>query len=116
MPKVPQIVLTDSQEQEITECAAKGMTQKQIAYVFGMSEDTLQRRFAVPYKKGIALRNSSIQQKQYEVAMTGDRTLLIWLGKQWLNQSDKAELRVSEDLDIDELPVPEQKAQAARLN
>ena len=29
----------------------------------------------------------SIRRKQYELAMAGDKTMLIWLGKQLLGQS-----------------------------
>lgn len=35
----------------------------------------------------------SLARKQYDVAMSGDRTLLIWLGKQWLGQSEKSEVK-----------------------
>jgi hypothetical protein len=33
----------------------------------------------------------SLRRKQYDQAMSGNATMLIWLGKQWLNQSDKHE-------------------------
>lgn len=33
-----------------------------------------------------------LAQKQYEVAMKGNATLLIWLGKNWLGQTDKNEI------------------------
>lgn len=33
-----------------------------------------------------------LAQKQVEVAMSGNVTMLIWLGKQWLEQTDKQEL------------------------
>ena len=33
----------------------------------------------------------SLRRKQYDQAMSGNATMLIWLGKQWLNQSDKVE-------------------------
>ena len=31
--------------------------------------------------------------KQYELAMKGDRAMLIWLGKQWLGQTEKVETK-----------------------
>jgi len=37
-----------------------------------------------------------LAQKQFEVAMSGNATLLIWLGKQWLGQKDKLEQSVDE--------------------
>ena len=33
----------------------------------------------------------SLRRKQYDQAMSGNPTMLIWLGKQWLNQTDKIE-------------------------
>jgi hypothetical protein len=33
----------------------------------------------------------SLRRKQYDQAMSGNSTMLIWLGKQWLAQSDKTE-------------------------
>lgn len=33
----------------------------------------------------------SLRRKQYDQAMSGNATMLIWLGKQWLGQLDKAE-------------------------
>lgn len=37
----------------------------------------------------------SLRRKQMEMALAGDRTMLVWLGKQYLGQSDKSETRVS---------------------
>ena len=34
--------------------------------------------------------------KQYELAMKGNPAMLIWLGKQWLAQSDKLEQKLNE--------------------
>ncbi len=33
----------------------------------------------------------AIRRKQFQVAESGNVTMLIWLGKQWLGQSDKQE-------------------------
>jgi hypothetical protein len=63
-----------------------------MAEMLECSKDTLERRFAAVIKKGRAQRNSSLRRKQFEVAMKGDRTMLIWLGKQYLEQRDKHEV------------------------
>lgn len=34
----------------------------------------------------------SLRRKQYEMAAGGNPTMLIWLGKQYLNQTDKNEI------------------------
>ena len=41
-----------------------------------------------------------LRKKQFEVAMTGDCKMLIWLGKQYLDQKDKPELQMN----VNELP------------
>ena len=44
------------------------------------------------YKKHSATGRASLRRKQMKVALSGNKTLLIWLGKQYLGQSDKNEL------------------------
>lgn len=71
----------------------------EIAEWFKVSVDTVERRvkkrygmtFADIYKKYSALGKISLRRKQYEIAMSGNVTMNIWLGKQWLNQKDKIE-------------------------
>jgi hypothetical protein len=82
-------------EDKIESLAAKGMTVKQIAAIFQCSDDTLYNNYSVAIKTGHELRNGSLQQKQFEVAMSDGHkaqgTMLVWLGKQHLEQRDKTE-------------------------
>lgn len=63
----------------------------------GISPDSLDRRLRERYGHGFAEYKHKIQEplrinlmkKQYDVAMSGNTALLIWLGKQYLKQSDK---------------------------
>jgi hypothetical protein len=41
---------------------------------------------------GFEHRNASLRRKQFEAAMNGNTTILIWLGKQYLGQRDKREM------------------------
>lgn len=34
-----------------------------------------------------------LRVKQFEIAMTGDKTMLVWLGKQRLGQAEKSEVK-----------------------
>lgn len=71
----------------------------EIAGWFKVSEDTIERRikehygmtFADIYKKHSASGKISLRRKQYEIAVKGNVTMLIWLGKQYLGQKDKIE-------------------------
>lgn len=75
--------------------AAINCSHAEMASVLGCSSDTLERNYAAVIKKGRAQGRMSLKRKQYEVAMTGNVTMLIWLGKQMLDQSDKQDARVA---------------------
>lgn len=72
-----------------------------IAEQLGISEDTLSKR--IKEKHGVTFteyRNKvkeklriNLAKKQYDVAMAGNVSMLIWLGKNELGQSDKTENR-----------------------
>ena len=64
----------------------------EIAAVCGVSVDTLERRFADTIKKGRETGNMSLRRKQVEVAMQGSVAMLIWLGKQRLEQKDQVDI------------------------
>jgi len=74
-------------------------TGEEIAAIFNIDYDTLNRAlkrdghtgFADYYKKKSANGKMSLRRKQFEVAKSGNPTMLVWLGKQWLEQSDKKE-------------------------
>ena len=74
-------------------------TLEEIAGFFDCSADTIERRvkdkyditFAEQYVKKSAKGKISLRRKQREVAEAGNVTMLIWLGKQYLKQSDKNE-------------------------
>lgn len=69
-------------------------TQNEIASFLGVSVDTLLRRkeFCVLHKKGMEEGRMSLRRLQWKKAQDGNTTMLIWLGKQYLGQSDKQEM------------------------
>ena len=90
---------------EIVEYAAKGCTGEHIAQILNISQALLYRRFKNALNKGRTIRNSSIQQRQVERALNGSDTMLIWLGKQFLDQTDKRE--VTNNVNVAMIPKPE---------
>lgn len=80
-------------------------TAEEIAGFFDVCIDTLEARIKEKYdctfpeffKKHCASGKISLRRKQYEVAMSGNTALLIFLGKQNLGQSDKVEHSHRED-------------------
>ena len=73
-------------------------TDYEIALVLGVSEKTIQRRkaddpaFLSAYEKGRADGRVSLRKWQFETAKARNVGMLIWLGKQYLGQTDKADL------------------------
>jgi len=74
-------------------------TQEEIASVLKVSVSTLKRMvkaehgesFDLYYKKASAEGITSLRRLQFKAAEGGNVTMLIWLGKQLLGQSDKIE-------------------------
>lgn len=74
-------------------------TGEECAAILGVDYDTLNRRLGEEGFSGFTeyfkLKGSngkmSLRRKQYDQAMSGNSTMLIWLGKQWLGQADKSE-------------------------
>ena len=65
-------------------------TQTEIAATLGVSVDTLARNkhFAEIYKRGSDGGRKSLRRMQFESASKGSIAMQIWLGKQYLGQSD----------------------------
>ena len=71
-----------------------------IANLLEVSMDTVERRirekhecsFAEYRNKRLSKTKHNLFAKQVEIAMAGNVTMLIWLGKQYLDQSDKQEI------------------------
>ena len=72
--------------------ASVGATNIEIAEFAGCSVDTLTRRFADVLTKSRAGMRVRLRQLQWKAAAAGDRTMLIWLGKQELGQKDKSDV------------------------
>lgn len=74
-------------------------TGEEIAGFFKISYDTLHRaikrefgmNFAEYFKKHSVDAKISLRRKQFEVAQGGNVPMLIWLGKQYLEQTDKVQ-------------------------
>ena len=63
-------------------------TMKEMVDILGVSEDTLKRNFAGIIDKGKASGKMRLRRKQMEVALEGNPTMLIFLGKAMLGMSD----------------------------
>ncbi|AXC09689.1 hypothetical protein ACPOL_0306 [Acidisarcina polymorpha] len=77
--------------------ASIGCPVADIGKVLGCGSKTLERRFMREMEIGRAERNTSLRRRQVELALAGNVTMLIWLGKQYLGQKDKQEVMTGED-------------------
>lgn len=75
----------------VQDLAAIGCKTTDISRIVGVSVDTLDRRFAAEMEKGRANLRTSLRRWQLEAAKKGNVAMLIWLGKQYLEQTEKVE-------------------------
>lgn len=95
----PKWELSDADFVKMTEMAKICCTQDEICGIYGISEDTLDRRlkergfdnFADFYKKHAGQGKTSLRRLQWNAAKDGSVPMMIWLGKNWLGQTDKQE-------------------------
>jgi hypothetical protein len=80
---------------QVEELARIGCTEADMAAVLGVSVNTIERRkrsspeFRGVIEKGQASLRNSLRRLQVKKALDGNVTMLIWLGKQLLGQSDR---------------------------
>ena len=97
-------------------------TDEELAHGLGISVDTLARRksspkFAELLAKGKAKGKTSLRRKQYHVALGGNVTMLIWLGKQHLGQVDRQEVTGTNPgsfMVVSEIPRPNRSGQTLK--
>ena len=103
----PKIVWDDKQYASLEYMALIHCTQKEMAGVMRVDEDTLNRlireryktSFSEFYEKYSANGNMSLRRAQFKSAEAGNVSMQIWLGKQWLGQKEQQEVSVTTGLD-----------------
>jgi hypothetical protein len=81
------------EERQVFELAKLSMSGEEIASILGLTRDRLYKdaNLNTALNKGHQECNASLRRKQYQVAMRGNVTMLIWLDKQRLGGKDKSE-------------------------
>ena len=79
-------------------------TYQTMAEWFECSYKTIERKmnddnseFCRVYKKSMATTKLKLSEAQLKYALNGNASLLIWLGKQYLDQEDKKEIEFSDN-------------------
>jgi len=78
-------------QEAIKKLAQLHCTYDEIAEFLGVSTKTLQRNYVHLIKKGREMGKISLRRAQFEKAIGGNVAMMIWLGKQHLDQKDKIE-------------------------
>ena len=73
---------------DVEKLAAMGCKDIEICEWFGIDGNTLRYNFSVELQKGRQSLNQSLRQAQLRLALSGNATMLIWLGKNILGQSE----------------------------
>jgi len=89
--KVPYIKGTNKlsfDEDQIVTLASKFWMISEIAAFYGVDVTTISRRFPDLLTKGREKGKGRLRDAQLKLALGGNATMLIWLGKQYLGQKD----------------------------
>lgn len=104
--------------EEVEKLGSIGASYEEIAGWFDCTTRTIDRRmadsdgeFSRAYKRGSTHLKRSLRRDQIEAARKGNATLLIWLGKQLLGQSDKIETKNEVKQDVKMKLTPEMEAE-----
>ena len=97
----PRKDLTDKEWEMLLSMLRINCTQVECCSVLDMDDDTLERNiaerggvnFSQLYKRYAGQGKTSLRRMQYTSAEAGNVTMQIWLGKQWLGQTDKNEIK-----------------------
>ena len=81
----------------------------EIACWFDCSIDTIENackrekkmRFSEYYEQKAPKGRISLRRKMYEMALSGDRVMLIWLSKQYMGMSEKQDIRQESTVAMD---------------
>ena len=94
----------DIDPEQVEKLSALGCTNVEIASFFGCDESLIRKSYSENITKGKEKGKIRLRQMQWKAAEGGNVSMLIWLGKQVLGQSDKQELelvRPIEDIKFD---------------
>jgi DNA-binding CsgD family transcriptional regulator len=86
----------DIKEEEVLKRAGYGCTQREIADFYGCDESLISKNYSSIIAKGKADLKKKLRKAQLKLALEGNATMLVWLGKQMLGQSDKQEVTTTE--------------------
>lgn len=85
----------DIDESVVAQMAFDGASNREIGDILGIDHKTVANRFSPLLNKKRAERRVGLRKAQTAAALAGDKTMLVWLGKQELGQTDKLKYDLS---------------------
>ena len=89
----------DIPAEKVKMLASFGCSYIEIGKYFGCSEGVIRKRFKVEYEQGREEMKLSLRQLQWKNAQQGNTALLIFLGKNYLQQTDKSQVDMTGNLE-----------------
>lgn len=81
----------DIKPKQVEQMASWGVPASDMANYFGCSPESITVKFKDSLIKGKENLKMKLRRKQIQVALSGNVSMLIWLGKNYLGQVDKPE-------------------------
>ena len=89
----------DIDTKQVEQLASYGCTNREIASFFGCDESLIKKSYSSFLTKGRDKGKIRLRKLQWNAAEKGNVPMLIWLGKQLLDQTDKQELTEVKPID-----------------
>ena len=89
----------DIDTKQVEQLASYGCTNREIASFFGCTESLIKKSYSSFLTKGKDAGKIRLRKLQWNAAEKGNVPMLIWLGKQLLDQTDKQELTEVKPID-----------------
>ncbi len=114
----PKKKFTEKEIEQIKTLARCHCPDSEIAAFMECGEMTIKRHFGPLISEQREVGKSNIRAKQYQLAMQGDKTMLVWLGKQLLRQYDM--LKTQQDViasvtEVSKLSTEERREEIKRI-
>lgn len=98
----------------VEKLASIGCSIKEIAAACNCHPDTIRDNFSTEIAKGQENGKTRLRKKQIEVAISGNVSMLIFLGKNMLGQSDKIETKNDHVVESKVIELPEKENEALK--
>ena len=89
----------DIPPEKVKMLASFGCSYIEIGKYFGCSEGVIRRRYRTEYEQGREEMKLTLRQLQWKHAQNGNTALLIFLGKNFLQQTDKNQVDMTGNLE-----------------